>query len=266
MRLPRRLLYRGGGTAVSRWDAVGAARMHSRVAAGAPGAPPVVLLHGFGVSSRYLMPTAVRLAPRRTAIAPDMPGTGRSSRRGMRTDLAGQVRLLVGWMDAVGLRRAPFVANSFGCQVLVELARRHPERVSAVVLVGPTVDRHARSVPRQVLGLALGAFREPLGLLALIALDYPPFLLRGGLREAETAVEDPLERRLAGVRAPALVVRGEHDTLVSPEWAEEVARGLPHGALRVVTGAAHAVNHSHGAELAALVADLLDTVEPARAG
>ena len=35
---------------------------------------------------------------------------------------------LVAWMDAAGLGRASFVANSMGCQIVVDAAFRHPDR------------------------------------------------------------------------------------------------------------------------------------------
>jgi pimeloyl-ACP methyl ester carboxylesterase len=39
------------------------------------------------------------------------------------------------------------LGNSFGCQIAVELAVRHPDRVAGLVLVGPTMDSSARTAP-----------------------------------------------------------------------------------------------------------------------
>ncbi|PYR43247.1 MAG: hypothetical protein DMF95_26325 [Acidobacteria bacterium] len=48
----------------SEWTDVGGRRMHARVPATAlpPIAPVVVLVHGIGVSSGYMVPTAIKLA------------------------------------------------------------------------------------------------------------------------------------------------------------------------------------------------------------
>src|SRR5688572_22434590 len=110
--LRERILYRGGGRASSRWDQVGPHRIHSRVAEAPDGAPPIVLVHGFGVSSRYMMPTAVRLAPDLAAFAPDLPGFGRTAGRPGRTDVPALARVLRDWMDVVGLARPALVGNS----------------------------------------------------------------------------------------------------------------------------------------------------------
>ena len=40
--------------------------------------PPVVLVHGYGVSSAYLLPLARALAGRCAVYVPDLPGHGRS--------------------------------------------------------------------------------------------------------------------------------------------------------------------------------------------
>jgi pimeloyl-ACP methyl ester carboxylesterase len=59
--------------------------------------------------------------------------------------------------------------------------------------------------------------------------------------------------RLRAVRAPALVVRGEGDPLVSRRWAREVTARLPHGRLVEIPDAPHALNYSAPVPLAAAV-------------
>jgi pimeloyl-ACP methyl ester carboxylesterase len=66
----------------SSWTQVNGRRMHARVG-GRVGAPAVVLLHGLGVSSRYMLPLARELAPHFRVYAVDLPGFGRSSGGGV---------------------------------------------------------------------------------------------------------------------------------------------------------------------------------------
>jgi pimeloyl-ACP methyl ester carboxylesterase len=57
------------------------------------------------------------------------------------------------------------------------------------------------------------------------------------------------------------VVRGAHDPIVTPEWAEAVACLLPRSRLVVIPGAAHAVPYSAPVELGRVIEAFL-TVMP----
>ena len=217
------------------------------------GAPVVVLVHGIGVSSRYLLPTAARLVPHCSVYLPDLPGFGRSERLRRRPTVQRLARALDAWLEVSGVDRPDLLlANSFGCQLLVDLAVRRPERVARLVLVGPTIDRHARTYLRQLARLALDLPREPPALLALQAVDYALFVAKSGVSGFAEMLRDRMELKLPYVQAPTLVVRGARDPIVSRRWAEEVAATLPAGRLEEVPGVAHAVNYSAPDALARL--------------
>ena len=246
-------------TLESRWAKVCGRLVHYRASVDSPAGTdsPVVLVHGLGVSSRYMIPTAERLAPRRRVYAPDLPGFGRSEKPARALNLAELSEALSSWMDEVGIPRAVLLGNSIGCQVIVRLALKEPARVERMVLVSPTVDRGARTVFRSFARLLLDIPRERLSLPFIALLDY----LQAGLgRTAQTfgyAMQDRVEEKLPRVAQPALVVRGGRDPVVSEQWAAEVSRLLPAGRLAVLPGAPHAVNHHSPEELAAVVLDFL---------
>src|SRR4051812_27567472 len=133
--------------------------------------PPIVLVHGFGISGAYMLPLARALAPAFTAFVPDLPGQGESGELRGRPTLARLARALGRWVEANGLVRPAFVANSMGCQVVTELALRRPKLVGPMVLVGPTIDPARRDAPGQLLAAFRDALREPLGVLAHAARD-----------------------------------------------------------------------------------------------
>ena len=213
----------------------------------------VVLVHGLVVSSRYMVPTLLRLAAEHKVYAPDLPGFGRSEKPPRALDVPGLARALDGWMEAAGLGSAVFVGNSMGCQVIAELAVRNPARVERAVLQGPTMEPGARNLLRQTARLALDCLREPPALILIEGLDL---LAAGPLRSLRTfrhAADDRIEEKLPKLRAPTLVVHGTRDPIVPERWAREVADLLPDGRLVVVPGAAHAVNYNDASELARCV-------------
>lgn len=211
-------------------------------------------MHGIGASSRYLMPLARRLAERNRVYAPDFPGFGRSAKPRGALALPELAGVLDEWMGHLSLGSAVMVGNSFGCQIVAELALRHPARLEAAAFLGPTIDRRARNVWSQAGRVVATAVREPLGLARPLLADY---LQAGVVRPLQTlryALDDPLEAKLPHVDVPVLVVRGDGDAIVPQSWAEEVARLLPLGELVVVPGGAHVLNY----DAAGAVADLLE--------
>ena len=72
------------------------------------------------------------------------------------------------------------------------------------------------------------------------------------------ALRDRIEDNLPAVGAPALVVRGARDPIVSQRCAELATEMLPRGRLVVVPGAAHALNYNAPLELARVVQAFLD--------
>jgi 2-hydroxy-6-oxonona-2,4-dienedioate hydrolase len=121
----------------SSWTRVDGLRIHARVTSAGPAeGPDVVLLHGLGVSSRYMLPLARELAPHFRVHAPDLPGFGHSdppssdppsSAPGSTVlDVPGLADALVAWTEAADLTTPAVVANSMGCQVAMAAMRRSP--------------------------------------------------------------------------------------------------------------------------------------------
>lgn len=241
------------------YDQVGGLRIHARVAAGpgAAGRLPVVLVHGLSVSSRYMVPTARRLACDFPVYAPDLPGYGHSQKPGEILDVPQLAAALLDWLDTAGLDRVSMLGNSMGCQVIVDFALRFPRRIDRAVLTGPTIDSRARSSLREILRGLRNMRYEPLSLTPILVRDY---LYAGPRRTFATlsdAEQDPIRQKLKRVPVPVLVVRGQHDRIVPQDWAEEVTRLLPDGRLVVIPGAAHAVIYDAAPRLAPMVKEFL---------
>lgn len=251
----------------SRWLDVDGMQVHMRVSTSEnPGdSVPIVLIHGLGVSGTYWLPTAELLSEHFRVFVPDLPGFGESHKPRHVPDLRELADMLVAWMDAVGIDRAALVGNSMGCQIAVNAILAHPDRVSRLVMQGPTIDPSARKAYRQLSRLFVDGLVEPPSLLPVVTRDY---LKCGYQRIAGTlrhSLEDPIEENLPNIHVPALVVRGARDPIVPQRWAEDAARMLPLGRLIVMPTAAHAINFSHPVELARIIRDFL-TADDAEAG
>jgi 2-hydroxy-6-oxonona-2,4-dienedioate hydrolase len=240
----------------SAWVRVAGLNLHARVAGDAAGAKPVVLVHGLGVSSRYMVPIAAELADEFAVYAVDLPGHGRSDTPALALDVPALAAALAQWMDAAGLRRPALLGNSMGCQIAAELAVRYPERVERLVLVGPTVDPRARSAMRQFARLLASSLAERPSIVAVAALDYAR-MGRAYFRELRHMLEHRIEDVLPRITAPALIVRGSRDHIVPRAWAEEAARLIADSSFATVDGGGHALNYSHSLELARIARPFL---------
>lgn len=240
---------------------MGGLSIHARAAAPPAvikaGKLPVVLVHGYGVSGSYMVPIARRLAADFPVFIPDLPGHARSDKPARTLDIPELAEVLRAWMAAVGIRRAAFLANSMGCQIVAELALRHPEVVDRLVLVGPTLAPELRTLWKLLPHFLWTAFWERKPLIPLVIWDF----LRAGPRiliaELKAVLADPVEDKLPLITAPALVLRGEHDHIVPQRFAEEVARSLKTPGLLVVPSAGHALHYSAPDELLRLVRPFL---------
>jgi pimeloyl-ACP methyl ester carboxylesterase len=238
----------------SRFDRIDGLRVHTRF--GGRG-HPVVLVHGYGVSGRYLVPLARELANGLAAFVPDLPGHGRSERPRSAAGIPEYADALCAWLDELGLERPAFVANSMGCQIVTELAVRRPERVGPMVLAGPTVDPARRGGRSQIFAGLRETAREPVSLIAFAARDGVGHDVQQLRAAARSALEDRIEDRLPFIEQPTVVLHGGRDAFVSREWAERVATLLPHGRLVVVDGEPHAVPYTRPGIVAGIVRELV---------
>jgi pimeloyl-ACP methyl ester carboxylesterase len=236
------------------WSHVAGSRMHAVVLGQGP---PVVLIHGYGVSGTYMLPLARALAPSHSVFVPDLPGQGKSEQLRAKVTLGSLADALGDWIEATELVRPALVANSMGCQIVTELAARRPEQVGPLVLIGPTVDPARRRARHQLFGGLRDSAREPLALVALAARDDAAVGLRALLATARVVLADRIEERLPLIDQPTVVVHGEEDGFVSREWAERVAQLLPHGTLVAIAGEPHAVHYTRPDLVAGIVSELL---------
>lgn len=236
------------------WTDVSGVRVHAKVSTGIPPPEraPVVLVHGLGLSHRYMMPTAECLAPDFRVYVPDLPGFGDSGHPDKVLDVAGLADALTDWMAAVGLKRAAMLGNSFACQIIIDLAARHPDRIERGVLQGPTTPRGERTWFRQYRRWRQNAPYNPPELNPITWGEYPKAGYLRVLRTFHYSLVDRPEDKLSRIQAPMLVVRGQIDPICHDEWAEEVAMGMPNGRIALIPDVAHTLVFTAPEQLSAV--------------
>lgn len=217
-------------------------------------------LPGLGLGPESWRPTLDRLRPGVESTVRLFPGFGSPARRGL--DLAPAV-LAVGVCDGLPRGDDPIVllAHSASCQVAAHVAAMAPERVAALVLVGPTTDPRAASWPGLVRRWVPTALRETPAQVPVLLRQYARTRLPAMARGMDAARRDDVLRTLEGLSAPVLVVRGPHDHICPTDWSEAVARRGGEGSRAVtMSGGAHMVPYTHGSLVAPLVNEVVDAV------
>jgi pimeloyl-ACP methyl ester carboxylesterase len=218
--------------------------------------PPTVFLHGAG-TTRMWLPFYERMSEGLDFLAPEHPGFGDTP---MPDWLDGFDDLVLHYhdlLDAFELDQVHLIGFSLGGWIGADIGIFYPERLKSLTLITPAGLR-VQDAP------ATDLMRMPVEQIPDVLfngrtqdyLDYlpDPHDLDAAIRgygEASTFAKlawNPrydyrLDRRLARIECPALVIQADEDRLIPnahpPRWAEL----LPNARLEKVSGAEHPTGH-----------------------
>jgi pimeloyl-ACP methyl ester carboxylesterase len=220
--------------------------------------PGLIAVPGLGLSAAVPRHTLDRL-PHPSEVV-ELPGFGRPAPRGTALDPDDLARLLLARLDALAVDRAVLFGHSASCQIVAAAAARAPDRAAGLVLVGPTTDPRASSWPALVARWLRTAGHERPGQVPRLVRDYartgPGAMLRG----MGAARRHHIDRTLAAVGCPVLVVRGRHDRIAPQDWTAALAALPPHGRAQTLPAGGHMVPITHPAALAAAIEEFLGTI------
>ena len=171
---------------------------------------PIVFLHGNPTSSYLWRNVIPPLAGRGRCLAPDLIGMGRSGKvPSGRYRLADHVRYLDAWFEALDLRRVTLVVHDWGSALGFHWARRHPERVKALVYMEAIVRSVAWAEWPEAARKIFQALRTPAGEEMILAKNVfverilPASVLRGLAPEEMERYREPF-REPGESRRPTL--------------------------------------------------------------
>ncbi len=219
--------------------------------AGPPTASPLLYIHGTNLGNLWLE-YHTTLAQHFHIFAPDTPGFGLTERPDWMRDMSDYILFFRDLLDELGLDAPVIVGHSLGGWVAVEMAVWYPERVKKLVLSNaagirvkgkPIADLFAMA-PEEVLAACFDDFAAAMPLIPpevnvdYLLAQYKQFTTLASL--AWNPNYDPkLERRLASVKTPTLVIWGRNDRFIPVDYAEAYHRLIAHSRLVILDDTGH---------------------------
>lgn len=219
-----------------------------------PSAGPAVavIVPGLGLSAASYggLVDALGVAVPTAVVA--LPAMGLRAEPGAALDPESSADELARRLAEHGLVDGPLVlvGHSASCQVVAELARRHPQTVAGLVLVGPTADPRMSPRRRLVARWLRTVVREDPRRVPGMLRSYATTRLSGFARALRAARRRDLRATLAATTVPVLLVGGPHDHLAPSGWLDALAATRPGIEAVTMTQGAHNLPQTHPVELA----------------
>ena len=244
-----------------RLDALKTGSVDGTVFESAGEGPPVVLVHGLGMTREMWDWQWPALTGRFQTVRYDLLGHGASDKPRETYSLTRFADQIAAVMDGLGIDRAALVGFSLGGMIVRAFALAHPERVTALAILNSAhgrteeeraavlmrVEQAAREGPRATLEAALERWFTP-----GYGADHPEVLARvrrwilANDREVYPLIyrvlaegDSELAEAVAAIRSPTLVMTGGEDHGNSPGMARRMAEMIPGARCEIVPGLRH---------------------------
>ncbi|MHB8489048.1 MAG: alpha/beta fold hydrolase [Candidatus Dormibacteria bacterium] len=247
--------------------------------------PPLLLCHGFIGSAENFTDWFDVLLQRRTIIAPDLPGFGRSAPMDGGHTASALARAALAAAQHAGAEEFDVAGLCLGTPIALAVQRARPQATGRVILHTPLV---APWLVRRAFHIQVGFMLAPIVYPAIVWLAhqrpvsdmYKRLMVEGTNVDADAAkanfdnqvLADPRAARewlhdamrrddLAQVRGsgrPTLILVAEHDRIVNVRRLRSAIAGAPDVSFDVIRQAGHAWSPELSRRQRALIAAFLD--------
>jgi pimeloyl-ACP methyl ester carboxylesterase len=233
----------------------------------------VLLVHGLGGRAedwRNLAPILAKWNFR--VYMPDLPGYGGSDKPAdFSYSVHDEAEMVVGFMDAVGLKDVDLGGWSMGGGIAQHVAARHPERVRKLILFDSA---GIFEMPKWDINLFMPKTPAELDQLDALLMPNPPkvpaFIARDILRiskknawvirraiDAMLTGNDATDKLLPGLKMPVLLIWGEQDRITPLSQGKKMNELIPQSQLGVFPGCGHLAPSQCTDEIAPVVTEFL---------
>lgn len=205
------------------------------------GAPLVFIPPAFGFAGLKSFPT---LAKSHAIVTMDLQGNGRTADIPERPiSIEQYAEDVVALLEHLGISRADFLGESYGGDTATMIAVRHPERVRRVATysatfspppstLDPSMTRHEQPPTAETRDILFQ--RQSYKKVAPDPSYWPRIYEKVG----SIAWRGFSKEELRSIRAPMLIIQGDHD-FVRLEHSVETVRLIPRAELAVIPSASH---------------------------
>jgi pimeloyl-ACP methyl ester carboxylesterase len=224
-----------------------------------PSLPSVVLIHGAGFDhSAWALHSRWFAHHGFSVLAPDLPGHGRSSGPAL-TTIAAMADWISALLDSAGSGKAHVIGHSMGSLIALETAARHPQKVSALSLIGTAA---TMTVGPDLLKAAEANDDAAIDMVSIWGLGFnaelggslaPGLWMHGGAQRvlqhcapgvlfSDLSACNTYQNALAAaakVAIPTTIILGEKDMMTPAKAGKALAAAIPHARTMVLPGAGH---------------------------
>jgi len=212
--------------------------------------PAVVFAHGAGGNHVSWWQQVPVFSRRYRCVTFDHRGFGQSPDAPNGPGSQAFVTDLKGLLDHLKIDRASLVAQSMGGRTCLGLALAHPDRVQALVMADTTGgfgDARMAQLRAEGEAVAAGPNPPPRTYARHFPQEQPA---RAFLYEQiralnpprrEVPMPGPTADQVRALRAPTLLIVGEHDVITPPAMIKMFQSHIPHARLAEVAGSGHSV-------------------------